>query len=124
MAGKGEIARETLKVILRDGPSAFRVVILEHRLGGKVGRDELGLWNFLASPCPPRSDPGFLLTSTNCSTWRHSVILSGLGVTPGAHSTTRGCLKGEGGWGRGRKAKLVRVQLWLLEIRGGTGVRG
>lgn len=46
-------------------------------------------------------------TSTSCSTCRPRVTLSGLGVTPGAHSTTRGALKGEGGWGKDRGAQLV-----------------
>ena len=50
-----------------------------------------------------------LLTSTSCSTCRPRVALSGLGVTPGAHSTTRGALKGESGWGRDRGAQLVSV---------------
>lgn len=40
MAGEGEVARESLKVLLRDGPSAFGVVILEHRLRRGAGRGE------------------------------------------------------------------------------------
>lgn len=39
MAGKGEVARESLKVLLRDGSSAFRVIVLEHRLHRNMGRE-------------------------------------------------------------------------------------
>lgn len=78
---------------------------------------------------PPGSRwPGHppFLTSTSCSTCRPSVTLSGLGVTPGAHSTTRGALKGEGGWGGDRGAVSHCIGLGGFEVIGGgrrPGVR-
>lgn len=69
----------------------------------------------------PSSGSGHLLTSTSCSTCRPRVTVSGLGVTPGAHSTTRGALKGEGGWGRDRGAQLVRAEAWAGGQRSGLG---
>lgn len=41
-------------------------------------------------------------------------------VTPGAHSTTRGALKGEGGWGRGRGVQLVSAWAWAGGQRSGV----
>lgn len=69
----------------------------------------------------PSSSSGLLLTSTSCSTCRPRVTVSGLGVTPGAHSTTRGALKGEGGWGRDKWAQLVRAEAWAGGQRSGLG---
>lgn len=69
----------------------------------------------------PSSRPGLLLTSTSCSTCRPSVTLSGLGVMPGAHCTTRGTWKGEGGWGRDRgSVSHCRGLGWRSEVRAGV----
>lgn len=90
----------------------------------RPNRDPPGLGSLLGQDCtdaflPGPQWPGHspFLTSTSCSTCRPRVALSGLGVTPGAHSTTRGALKGEGGWGRDRGEQLVSVWAWA----GGQG---
>lgn len=98
MAGKGEVAGQPLKVLLRDGASAFWVVVLEHGL--ERNRDSKPRTRSSGSGpvalplphLPPGIPPPPPLTATSFSTCWPRVLLSGFGVTLLAHSTTRGAL--------------------------------